>query len=613
MQKTNALFKWTKPHLFMLFVILFLTIIIPVTYSYVPQFIKYVFDFVLDEKEGASNTLPGFLLRLFAGIGNKFRRVITVGVFLILFQLIRGCLMFASGVLKGEFAEKIAYDMRDKLSRHLQDLPVSYYNTIDSGDLIQRCTSDIDTIKTFVSTDLTEILSILATFVSGAVQMAMIDVNIMLITLCVIPVNVIGGIIYFLYVNRKYTEIEKYEADMTSFVEENVNGVRVVKAFAKEKDEIAEFTKKSRKYCDEGRIFNTKVAVFWGFSDCVTYLQFAVTIGYCIYLAKTGSGLGMGDMIACASYISLLVYPVRGLGRIIGNFGKSIVAAGRINEILLTDVEYKINGELMPEIKGNIVFDDVYFKFPDSSKYLLNGVSFKIKAGETIAIVGQTGSGKSTIVNLLVRMLEYGGGHIYLDGVELKEIEKRHLRKHVGIILQNPFLYAKTVYENIKIADPYLSRESVYHAAKIASVDKDIQSFSEGYETMVGEKGVTLSGGQKQRIAIARMLVLHKPVMIFDDSLSALDTKTDLEIRTALKKENKELTSVIITHRITTAKEADRIIVLENGKVTATGTHRELLEIPGLYKSLWDIQGSLESDFLKMVDKEVAGSDANRK
>jgi ATP-binding cassette subfamily B protein len=301
-------------------------------------------------------------------------------------------------------------------------------------------------------------------------------------------------------------------------------------------------------------------------------------------------------------YIGMLVYPIRGLGRIIGDFGKSTVAAQRIDEILAEPSEYLDDGTLEPVINGNIKFANVSFKFSDTDKHLLKNVNFEIKSGETVAIIGKTGSGKSTIANILVRMLDYHQGQITINGVELRDIKKQWVRKNIGIILQDPFLYAKTVLENIKIGNRHLDNDQVFQAAKIAAIDKDIENFVSGYDTLVGEKGVTLSGGQKQRISIARMLILNKPVLVFDDSLSAVDTKTDLMIRNALKIKDKNLTSIIITHRITTAKEADKIIVLENGVVSEIGTHKELAQKEGLYKRLWDIQGALESKFLDIVE-----------
>jgi ATP-binding cassette subfamily B protein len=424
----------------------------------------------------------------------------------------------------------------------------------------------------------------------------------MLVTLAIVPISTTASIIYFRYVKRKFEQIEGVEAKMTTALQENVNGVRVVKAFANENFEIDKFRRQNRDYSKESQKLNVAIAWYWGASDFLTTMQYAVTVGVAVILAQKNL-ISSGDIIACLMYIGMLVWPIRGLGRIIGDFGKATVAANRIDEILKIQSEYEIDGTETPAVTGDIVFDDVSFKFPDTDKHLLDGVNFAIKSGETVAIVGKTGSGKSTIANLLVRMLDYTKGSIRIDGVELKSIKKRWIRENIGIILQDPFLYATTVFENIKIGLKDIDPEKVYNAAKTAAIHKDITAFDEGYNTLVGEKGVTLSGGQKQRIAIARMLILDKPVMIFDDSLSAVDTTTDLMIRNALKAKNSKLTSIIITHRITTAKEADKIIVLENGKVTAVGNHQELAAKEGLYQKLWAIQGALESEFVKVVEE----------
>ena len=391
---------------------------------------------------------------------------------------------------------------------------------------------------------------------------------------------------------------------MTSVLEESVNGVRVVKAFAREDYEINRFNEKSETLSTENKKLSRIMGLYWGFSDGLVMLQYAATLGFCIYLAKSQS-IGASDLITCISYISMLVYPIRNLGRIISDFGKASVASRRIDEILVLDDEYAINGTLKPEITGNIEFKNVKFKFDDTDKFLFDDITFSIKAGETIAFVGKTGSGKSTIASLLVRMNEYTEGSIKIDGTELKDIDKKWIRENIGIILQEPFLYQKTIYENIAIATKNVSKDKIYEAAKTAAIHSDILTFDKGYNTLVGEKGVTLSGGQKQRLSISRMLVLNKPIMIFDDSLSAVDTKTDLQIRNALKQKDDQLTSIIITHRITTAKEADKIIVIEDGKVTNIGTHEELAKVPGLYKDLWDIQGALESEFVNLVNKTV--------
>lgn len=596
------LLKWAKPFIFLLILICVLTIVVPVTYSYVPQFTKYVFDYVLGDQT-AENTLPVFVQNFF-GSFDGLKCVIVVGISLVLFQIFRGALMFFNGYLKGSFAEGIAQNMRNKLYLHIQNLSFSYHNNVDTGDLIQRCTSDIDTIKTFISTQLPEILYIFASLISGAVQMASINVNIMLITLCVIPINLVSSLIYFAYVKKKFDYIEKVEANMITCIEENVHGARVVKAFATENEEIKKFDQKNNKYRDEMEYLNKAMAIFWGFSDGITILQYAVTIGFCIGLAQNGS-VGVGDIVVCISYISMLVYPIRSLGRIIGDFGKAIVAAKRVEEVLNEPDEYKVNGNQKPEIKGHIEFKNVNFKFDDATYDLLNNVSFEIKPGETVAIVGKTGCGKSTIVHLLERLLEYNEGSILVDGVELKDIDKKYIRSQIGIVLQDPFLYTRSIYENVKIASPNKTKEDIYRATKMAHIHNDILSFDQKYDTLVGEKGATLSGGQKQRLAIARMLILNKPVIIFDDSLSAVDTETDQSIRNSLKQNNQKVTTIIITHRITTAKEADKIIVLDQGHIADIGTHNELANKEGLYQVLWNIQGALENEFLNLVNEEV--------
>ena len=603
MKKVMVLFKWLKPYIPLFIVVSLFQIILPLTYSYVPQFVKYVFDHILADTD-AVNTLPKWLLSFFSNY-EGIKCVVIVSSTLVLYQLFRGMLMFVNGLCKGKLSENIAFDMRKKLFVHIQDLSYSYHNSLDTGDFIQRCTSDIDTIKSFISANMPEIFYIFTSMIAGGIQMASININIMFVSLACMPLTIFMSFIFFKIIEKKFEDIEEYEADMTSCLEESVNGVRVVKAFAKEKYEIDKFDKKNEKFTSESYHLTKKMAIYWGFSDGIVSLQYAATLGYCIYLAA--HGLSVGDLVVCISYISMLVYPIRNLGRIITNFGKATVAAKRVDEILQQDTEYVHNGKEKPEITGNIEFSHVRFKFEDSDKYLLDDLSFKINKGESVAIIGKTGSGKSTIANLLVRMMEINDGNIYFDGTDIRDIDKHYLREHIGIILQDPFLYQNTIYQNIAIASNTKDESDVYKAARLAQIHNDILAFDEGYNTLVGEKGVTLSGGQKQRVAISRMLLLNKEVLLFDDSLSAVDTKTDLEIRNALKEHNKELTSIIITHRITTAKECDKIIVIENGKVSAIGTHEELASTPGLYKDLWDIQGALEDEFIEMARKMTGG------
>ena len=331
-------------------------------------------------------------------------------------------------------------------------------------------------------------------------------------------------------------------------------------------------------------------------------LQYVLTIFIAIGMTRNNM-ISSDQVVAVLMLIGMLIWPIRGLGRMIGDFGRALVSTDRIMEILDIPSEFNLNGTETPKIKGKIEFKDVSFKFSDSNEHLLNHVNFTINPGETVVFIGRTGSGKSTIVNLLTRMLEVTSGEILLDGVSIKDIEKHHLRKNLGVVLQEPFLYSKTVYENIAISNRNIISDDVYKAAQIASLQRDISTFDKGYDTVVGEKGTTLSGGQKQRVAIARILVTEKSILIFDDSLSAVDTQTDFLIRQALETRDIKSTTIIITHRITTAKQADKIIVLDNGQVSDIGTHETLKSKEGLYKKLWEIQGSLEEEFLQMVEE----------
>jgi ATP-binding cassette subfamily B protein len=532
------------------------------------------------------------------------KAILVVGIALIIYQALRGIILFCNGYFRGKLAEGIAFDIRSKMYFKIQNFSYLKQKNLQTGDLIQRCTSDVDTVSSFVSSQVTELIRIGSLIVFSAWQMSRISIELTLVTLVISPIMLVVSVIFFRHVKKIFTNIEEREAEMTTKIQENINGVRVVKAFNQEISEIEEFDEKNKAFRDTSYKLGQSSALYWGATDFLAMLQYGVTMIVAIFLAKSNQ-LSTSDIITALMYIGTLIFPIRGLGRVISEFGKTIVSANRIEEIVQEESEYEVNGTLKPEIKGGIEFKNVYYTFPDSKEQLFKGVSFKINPGETVAVVGKTGSGKSTIANMLVRFLEANEGEIFIDGVNIKDIEKHWLRSNIGLILQDPFLYTGTVYENINIGNRN-PETKVITAANVAAIHGDISNFDKGYYTLVGEKGVTLSGGQKQRISIARMLLLERPVLIFDDSLSAVDTKTDYKIRQALKEANQELTSIIITHRITTARQADKIIVLDDGVVSNIGTHEELVLKDPLYKSLWDIQGDLEETFNKYVEEAVA-------
>lgn len=599
MKRAKMLFKWGVKYWYMTLLVLFTTVVLQYLYSEIPLFIQYGIKVL----EGVTPDVG--LQKMFLLILKKYDDTITIllclGIFIVSLQGFRSILRFVDSYTKNKMNENVAKDLRDSIYKHVDKLSYSYHNNVDTGDLIQRCTTDVETTSRFASTRIIDFVHIISTIIIGAYRVGSINITLMLVSLALIPVTGVASTIYFRYVSKKFKEIEDSESKMTTIIQENLASVRVVRAFNTEKYEMDKMDKQSRDYLNKSLKFSKVMAFYWGSSDALTMVQYTLTVAVSIYLAMQGK-MDAADISACLMLMGMLIWPIRGLGRIISDYGKALVAAERIDEILRIPTEYVSDGTKTPEIKGNIEFKNVSFKFDDSDKHLLNNITFDIKQGQTIAIVGKTGSGKSTLMNILTRMIDYDNGEIYLDGVELKEIKKQHVRKNIGIVLQNPFLFSKTIYDNIAIADNTVKKENIYEAARIAALQEEIEKFEEGYDTIVGERGTTLSGGQKQRVAIARILTSNKPVIVFDDSLSAVDTETDLMIRKALKEKNKDTTMIIITHRTTTAKEADKIVVLDNGVVSEMGTHEELAHGTGLYSKLWEIQGKLEEEFLKVLN-----------
>ena len=601
MNGIKKLWGWGRHYLWLIILIVALSAILQWLYAYLPLFIQYAFE-RLESATESKTDLPRFLITWYDNIEDTLTCLIMIGATMIGLQAVRSVLRFLDNYYQGALAQYVGYDMRLKIYDHVMNLSFSYHNHSDIGDLIQRSTSDVDQTASFISGMVPGLIDIFVTVIIGAYRVYQISPVLMWVSLVSVPITAVSSTIYFRYCNKEFDRIEKLESKMTTIIQENVNSSRVVRAFANEKYEFEKMDEANRAYAKRNGKMNTIMAAFWGGSDFLCFMQYALTISIGIFLARNEI-LSAADIVASLLLMGMLIWPMRSLGRIIASFGKASVAANRIDEILSIPEEYEINGTYVPEITGKIEFKRVTFQFEDDTKPLLKDVSFDIEAGQTIAIVGKTGSGKSTICNLLTRMLEITEGDILLDGVSIKDIEKKHLRKNMKLILQDPFLFSKTVYDNVAIVDPKLPTERIYEAARTASIHQEIEKFEKGYKTIVGEKGTTLSGGQKQRIAIARMLVDESNVIIFDDSLSALDTKTDLMIRTALKKKRKDQTMIIITHRSTTAKEADKIIVLDQGSVSQIGRHEELVLQDGLYKELWGIQGELEEEF-QTIGKE---------
>jgi ATP-binding cassette subfamily B protein len=555
-------------------------------------------------REGSSNAnFPSFFLNFLNGFTKIENLVVVIATTLVFYQLIRFTLIFFEEFMRGRLAEHISKSLRDRLYSHIQSLDYNYHNNVDTGDLVQRVTTDIEAMSNFVSNRIPEFIRLIATVTFGAIQIYTINQTMVWIALGMIPITAVSSVFFFKYVDKSFKHIEESEARMMTVIQENLTGARIVRAFANEQFEIDKLEKENKAYSEAFMKFQKASSMYWGLSDVLAMFQYLITVIIGVYFVRQDM-ISSGQIVAVLMLLGMLIWPVRGLGRMIGDFGRALVSTSRIYEILELKSEFIDNGTLKPEVQGEIRFENVSYQFPDANEAILKDISFTIKPRETVAIIGKTGSGKTTIINLLSRMIDPTTGTIYLDGINTKELEKHHLRKQMGIVLQEPFLFSKTVYENIAIVSPLIKKENVMKAAQIAAIERDIASFERGYETIVGERGTTLSGGQKQRVAIARVLVEDKPILIFDDSLSAVDTETDSMIRNALKEKEAVSTTIIITHRITTAKQADKIIVVEDGKISDIGTHETLYKKEGLYQKLWDIQGKLEQEFLDLL-KEV--------
>lgn len=562
-----------------------------------PLFIQHVVDTIFGNDP---SDLPAFIIPLLEGDTLR-QSLLLVAIISVLFTLLRMTMIFLRRVIHARFSENVAERLRNKLYDHLQNLPYEYHSHAETGDLIQRVTTDVETYKAFVGDQLVEVIRMVSLLGFALFQMAQMSVMMTLISSIIAPLVFFLSFLYFSKVKTVFEKVEQSEGAMTTTVQESMTGIRVVKAFNNEIFEINRFEEKSKDFRDKVYKLIHLMAYFWGGTDFLIFGQYALTAGFGIFFVINGD-LQTGQFIAFLSLLGLIVWPIRQLGRIIADFGKTTVSLDRIEEILSQTSEHENDAVNTPDIQGKITFEDVSFQFSDDTQHLLKNVTFEVLPGERVAIIGKTGSGKSTLLKLLLRLYDIDEGVIKIDGVPIQEINKKHLRKHIGMVLQEPFLYSRSVYENLSILNRNADSKKIESIANIASVHQDIKQFEKGYDTVVGERGVTLSGGQKQRLAIARMLLEHKPVLMFDDSLSAVDTETDRKIREALETTWKDATVFMITHRITTAMEADKIFVLEDGRIVQSGTHESLINEEGLYARLWKIQANIK---LQTTNKEV--------
>ena len=562
-----------------------------------PQIIRAAVDCAIGGKEA---DFPDFVLDAVDRIGGFAylgENLWIMALAIVIVAVLQVASQYSFRVNNTKAAETMVKTMRDQLFSHIERLPFSWHMRNRTGDIIQRCTSDIETTKNFLSEQLTSIFRILVLLVLSVTFMLGMHPTLTLVALIPMPVIIGYSFHFHKTVHEGFTACDENEGKLSSIAQENLTGVRVVRAFGRERSEIEKFRKQNDYYTSLWVKLGKDLSMFWSISDVLSGIQVMLVVIFGAWFCVRGS-LTEGEYIAFISYNALLVWPIRQLGRMISELSKAGVSIDRVAYIMHSPAEEDDPDAFDAPMDGDICFEHVHFAY-ENAPQLLHDINFTMKAGTTLGILGGTGSGKSTMMMLLDKLylLEEGNGRITIGGTDIRKIRTAHLRKNIGMVLQEPFLFSRTIAENIGIVSPRLDMEAIQAAARAAALDESITSFASGYDTMVGERGVTLSGGQKQRAAIARMLTTDTPIMIFDDSLSAVDTQTDAKIRKAIAKKFGKASVILISHRITTLSSADKIIVLDRGRIVEEGTHEQLKVAGGIYQKIYETQsGSQEVD-----------------
>ena len=596
--------KFLKGNLLFFATALLCSVLSTVCNSLTPQVISVTVDSVLGTED---YTLPA-VLQAFTSLDwlreNPGQTLLLAAGAIILAALIGGLGNFGTRTATARGSEGFVKGLRDALYSHIQRLPFSWHVKHNTGEIIQRCTSDVEVIRNFFTNQLLEVIRIVFMIVYYMVIMFSMDWRIALISAVFIPVVLLYSGIFYSKISKRSRTADEAEGILSTNVQENLTGVRVVRAFGRERYEVDKFNKKNSRFSELWVELGKLMSVYWALGDLMTGLQIMSVIAVGAAFAANGE-ISAGTLLAFISYNSSLTWPIRSLGRTLSEMSKSGVSIDRVAYILRAEEEKVLPEAKTPPMDKDIRFNDVTFSY-EGLKPVLSHLSFTIPAGKTFAILGGTGSGKSTIAALLDRLYDLGPGEgsITVGGVDIREIRQDYLRKNIGLVLQEPYLFSRSIGENIAITRPGAGLAGIRQATAIACVDDAIDTFSDGYDTVVGERGVTLSGGQKQRVAIARMLMQEAPIMIFDDSLSAVDAETDAKIRAALKERMGSATVILISHRITTLMQADEILVLKDGELSDIGTHHELISRPGIYKDIYDIQ--MAAADRQLLDEEEA-------
>ena len=559
-----------------------------------------------------AKTLTYLLLRYFADTilgqnapigGDLNRTLILIAAGFVGLALFEGGFSYISGRLSAYTAEGVTRRVRDFLFDHIQRLNFTYHANTPTGDLIERCTSDVDALRRFFSEQAIGVGRIVLLFVINFLAILTLSWKLGWASIIVVPIILVVSLWFFKKVTKAYEKYQEQEALLSTTLQENLTGVRVVKAFARQEYEKDKFEKDNWEKFVRGRRLLRMHSLFWPLSDILCGAQMLGGFIFAAILAINGE-ITVGTYLAYVGLVVWLIWPMRNLGRLIVQTSTGMVSYGRLMEIVQQEREPLTEGRIQAQgpASGEIVFEDVSFEY-EADVPVLKNVSFRCEPGQAIALLGSTGSGKTSLVNLLPRFYDYTGGSLRLDGAELKDYPREYLRKQIGIVEQEPFLFSRSIRENITYGvGRDVSQDEIEKAAKAAAIHEVILTFPDGYDTLVGEKGVTLSGGQKQRVAVARTLLKNPRILILDDSTSSVDTETEAEIRSALNALMQDRSTFIIAHRIQSVMNADLILVMDKGKVVQMGKHDELVAQDGMYRQIYEIQTRIDIE----LEEEIA-------
>ena len=564
----------------------------------VPLVSKYAIDTVLASDLGVGVPLLAWLVQRWGG-GDLMLYLWVSAAAALGLTAVGGIFHFLRGRWAAIASEAIVQRVRNHLFRHLEHLPASFHDRADTGDLVQRGSSDVETLRIFLSKDVVEIGRALLLIVCVTPVLLWLDLPLALVSLALIPFLTLFAYGFFSRLKTVFLAADEAEAEMTAVLQENLTGIRVVRAYARQDYEIEKFATKNRLFRDRHYRLVGLMSWYWGIGDTLNAIQ----IGLVMLLGAGWVGAGrisVGTLFAFLAYEAMIILPLRQMGRVLTDTSKAVVALHRLNEILYEPEECQAPVTPTTSAQGRLDFDHLTFGYTPY-RPVLHDVSFAVAAGETIALVGPPGAGKSTLIRLLLRLYDYQHGSIRLDGRELKTLDRKYVRQQVGVVLQEPFLYSKTIRDNLLVGQADAVLADLDDAVQIAAIDDAIAAFAQGYDTRVGERGVTLSGGQRQRLALARALLRNSPILILDDAFSAVDSGTEHRILAALNQRRGRQTTIIIAHRLSSIQHADRILVFESGRLVQIGSHDQLAAQSGPYRRLCDIQATLDADIKRDV------------